>query len=192
MMDKPWPFALLALLWLAAGLAGGPAAAFDGAILSHFHLAGHDALVPATRFVTHLGGWMVLSVLALAGAVWLAARGRRADAAWLAGIVLGGRALVEAQKALIGRARPGLEHLVEVGSASFPSGHSANTLITGLALALLLSGRRWAVIAALAMAVAVGWSRMALGVHWPTDVVGGWAFAALWVLALLGLKARMA
>jgi len=69
---------------------------------------------------------------------------------------------------------------------SFPSGHSAGSMIFFLTLALLLFHRgRWrhlAVAAAVAASLLVGISRVMLGVHWPSDVVGGWAFGALWVL----------
>jgi undecaprenyl-diphosphatase len=68
-------------------------------------------------------------------------------------------------------------------------------MIVYLTLALLLTaGTRWkwpAVIAAITLSAFVGLSRVMLGVHWPTDVVGGWAFGLLWVLIALPLAERL-
>jgi undecaprenyl-diphosphatase len=73
---------------------------------------------------------------------------------------------------------------------AFPSGHSANVMAIGLALALLATGPQWrrpAVAAALVVAIVVGVCRMVLQVHWPSDVLGGWAFGAAWTLLLVRL-----
>jgi membrane-associated phospholipid phosphatase len=81
-----------------------------------------------------------------------------------------------ALKEVFGRVRPALvPWLDNPSNLSYPSGHSANSMVVVLLAALLLSDRRL-VIAAVAFAVAVGFSRVALGVHWPSDVVGGWMF----------------
>jgi undecaprenyl-diphosphatase len=58
---------------------------------------------------------------------------------------------------------------------------------------MLTAGTRWrglAVTGALLIAFLVGLSRVMLGVHWPSDVIGGWAFGALWVLVTLRLAGR--
>jgi undecaprenyl-diphosphatase len=76
---------------------------------------------------------------------------------------------------------------------AFPSGHSANAITLGLGLALLLTApgraRAAAVAAALLFALLVGVSRMVLGVHWPSDVAGGWLLGALWTVLLVRLAA---
>lgn len=184
--------AALALVWLFALLAASCLAIEDRWLLSALYAGGDPRLAALAAALTDLGGWLVLLLAALIGAAVLIGRGRRRDAGLLLAIALGGRMLVEAQKLAIGRARPDLHHLDAVHSFSFPSGHSANAMITALALALLLSGRRWAIVAALAFAFAIGCTRMMLGVHWPSDVLGGWAFGALWVLALVGVSRRSA
>jgi membrane-associated phospholipid phosphatase len=89
---------------------------------------------------------------------------------------------------LIARPRPSLDlRLVEASGFAFPSGHTTTATI-GLGLTAYLlwqvsSRNRHFVVAALALlgAVAVGLSRSYLGVHWPTDVLGGWAFGTAWV-----------
>jgi undecaprenyl-diphosphatase len=85
-------------------------------------------------------------------------------------------------------------HLVVVKKMSFPSGHSTSSMVFYLTAALVLSqGSRWrgaAIAAGLLMAILVGLSRIVLGVHWPSDVVGGWVFGLLWVLVTLRLAER--
>ncbi len=106
-----------------------------------------------------------------------------------------GRALVILEKAYFARLRPE-EHLrlVEVHYQSFPSGHSANSMIVFLGLALLgfddSAHRHRAVAAALLLTFLIGLSRPMLGVHWPSDVIGGWSFGALWLLLICAIGER--
>jgi undecaprenyl-diphosphatase len=107
-----------------------------------------------------------------------------------------GRGLSEAQKYWIARARPDLEpHLVVVKTSSFPSGHATSSMVFCLAVALALTTRsRWrrpAVAGAVLLSLLIGTSRVILGVHWPSDVVGGWAFGMLWVLLTLRPAERL-
>jgi undecaprenyl-diphosphatase len=130
----------------------------------------------------------------VAGLLWWRARGRLALV--LLVVILVGRALAEAQKYSIARARPDLEpHLVLVKTSSFPSGHATSSMVFFLALALALTVRsRWhraAAGAAVTLSFLVGTSRVMLGVHWPSDVIGGWAFGALWVMLTLPLAERL-
>jgi undecaprenyl-diphosphatase len=79
-------------------------------------------------------------------------------------------------KEAFARARPGLvTWLDHVDTYAYPSGHAAGAMVVLLLGALLLGGRRSLSVALLA-ALAIGLSRIALGVHWPSDVVGGWLF----------------
>ena len=69
-----------------------------------------------------------------------------------------------------------------VSSFSFPSSHSAGSMLTCVALAQLFTLRGHSLMGpAIAMGIAVGWSRIALGVHWPSDVIAGLGFGMLWV-----------
>jgi undecaprenyl-diphosphatase len=144
----------------------------------------------AELFSTIGNGW-TLTILALLAAGYLAFR-RRRRAALLLIMVFVGRLLIELQKLIIGRPRPGTSpDLVAADFSSYPSGHAGNAMITYLAIALLLPiaqrNRAIAVGIALALALQVGLSRVMLGVHWPSDVVGGWAFAILWVMICMRL-----
>ena len=107
-----------------------------------------------------------------------------------------GRLLVEFQKYELGRARPELNpHLVTVYTLSFPSAHSANAVMTYVAMALLLTRPgserlRWTIAAAI-LALLIGLSRIILGVHYPSDVVAGWSFGTLWCLVMLWFAKRV-
>jgi undecaprenyl-diphosphatase len=188
-----WLIAILFALWLGMMLLGGPLSPADAVLAALFR---GQALIPAARAVTRLGDWPVLLPLtALAAVVLLLARSGRRALLFLV-IVASGRLLVEAQKMELGRARPDAAgRLVHVTSLSFPSAHAAYSALTWLSYALLVvppARQRAAVAAALVVALTVGLSRLVLHVHWPSDVIGGWAFGAGWTLLLLRLAAGTA
>src|SRR5205809_6828689 len=153
--------------------------------------AGHEPLLRAIAHAfTLLGDPTLLIAASLLALLWLwrMRRGRLGLA--LLAVTLTGRALSEAQKYWIARARPNIEpHLVVVKTSSFPSGHATSSMIFYLTLALVIAANgRWrfsATAAAVAISLLVGISRVMLGVRWPSDVVGGWAFGMLWVLLTL-------
>ena len=186
-----WALAALALLWAAMLALGGGAT--DRALLFWFQAGQHPAIATAARWLTQWGSGFILLPLAALAALWLAARRRRQAALLLVAITLFVRVTVAAEKLVIGRARPEPRlHLVDVGLSSFPSAHAANSMATLLCLALLVprETRPLAIGLALLLACAIGISRMVLGVHWPSDVVGGWAFGAFCTLAGLALARR--
>lgn len=94
-------------------------------------------------------------------------------------------------KELIGRSRPDLWPLPpDVSEYSFPSGHAANTAALVGALALLL-GRRLGVIVGVAVLLVVGWAQLALGRHYPSDVLAGCLWALAWVYVLRIMVRRL-
>jgi undecaprenyl-diphosphatase len=184
----------LAALWLAMLLLGG--GPFDARIYELLYAGHRPALAALARALTILGEPTVLVTAGFVVALWLWWRGRSRVAVVLLAVVLVGRGLAEAQKYSIARVRPALEpHLVVVKTSSFPSGHAASSMIFYLTLALALTaGTRWhrlAAAGAILLSLAIGTSRVMLGVHWPSDVIGGWAFGMLWVLLTLRLAGRL-
>ena len=159
--------------------------------------AGHvPVLVAIARFFTALGEPTVLIAAGVAVWLWLWYAGRARLGLVLLAIAMLGRGLSEVQKYWVARARPGLEtHLVVVKTQSFPSGHASSSMIFYLTMALALAGgTRWlrpAVACAIVMSLLVGTSRVMLGVHWPSDVIGGWSFGLLWVLLTLRRAERL-
>lgn len=187
-------YVALACVWLAMLLLGG--GAVDRGIAEAVYAGSNPTLVAAARVFTALGEPTVLVAggFIVAAALWWIGRGRFALGLLL--VILIGRGLTEAQKYWIARARPEVEpHLVVVKTSSFPSGHSASSMIFYLVLALALAGHtRWrfaAAAGALLVAFLTGLSRVMLGVHWPSDVIGGWSFGMLWVLLTLPTAERL-
>jgi membrane-associated phospholipid phosphatase len=159
-------------------------------VLAHRNGTLTEVMVNASRF----GSTPSLIVIALAAAALLAWRGRRADSLLVicasAGVFLLGPLL----KALFTRPRPPAhEYLVAIDSWSFPSGHSLNSMVVlGLLTVLAVRGRtgmtRVLVVAVGALLVLlVGFSRVYLGVHWPTDVLAGWLTGAVWLTLCLAI-----
>jgi undecaprenyl-diphosphatase len=177
--------ASLALIWLAMlWLGGGP---LDRAVYEALYAGQHPALAGAARTLTNLGSPRSLLIAALVCAICLLLIRQGRIALVFLAIMVAGRMLNELQKQWIGRPRPELEpHLVSTHSHAFPSGHAANSMIFYVTLALVLTSgtrlERPALVAAVLLSLLIGISRVMLGVHWPSDVVGGWAFGAFWVL----------
>ena len=184
---------ILVLLWLAMLLLG--AGAVDRDILYALYTRDEPLLQQAALGITQLGNWWTVVGVTLAGAMFLFWRGKRWDALTLLIATFTGRGLVILQKDYFARLRPEENlRLVEVSYQSFPSGHAANSTIAYVGLALLLfvdpERRRVAVIAAMILALMIGISRPMLGVHWPSDVVAGWAFGLLWLALVLAIMER--
>ncbi|HEV8629221.1 MAG TPA: phosphatase PAP2 family protein [Thermoanaerobaculia bacterium] len=142
----------------------------------------------SVRDFTALGGVAVLGLLTLAAAgfLWMDGKPR---AAWFLLFAIGsGLALSTLLKDTFQRARPDLvAHGAIVYTSSFPSGHamlSAVTYLTmGALLARLQQRRRlkvYLLTVAVVLTMLVGFSRVYLGVHWPTDVLAGWSAGAAW------------
>ena len=183
--------AMLAL-WLLMMVSGtGP---LDRTLLEALYAAHRPALRSFALFVTFFGEWQVVIVVGVITAGWLLYRGKMRSALLLIGITFLGRGLIQLQKVGIHRLRPeDTEHLVPVKSLSFPSAHAGNSMILLLSVALIAvppQHRRWTVPAALLGTFIVGISRPMLGVHWPSDVIGGWSFGAAWVLTMVAVAER--
>jgi undecaprenyl-diphosphatase len=155
---------------------------------------------PSYRFfelMSTVGGGTV-RVVAIALIVLGLAITRRWWSAILAIVAVEGAGLLETLfKLLVGRPRPHLfPHVVQAGGSSFPSGHATDTCALALVAVYLvwhLWGRRSLTILAGALlfilTLLVGLSRIVLGVHYPTDVAGGYALGAGWVALMVALFA---
>jgi membrane-associated phospholipid phosphatase len=155
---------------------------------------------PLVEAATALGDARVLAVAAVAVGALLWCRGRRRLAPLPLLAVVGGVVIVQVTKLLVARPTtwfPIWGRLTTTND-SFPSGHALQAIVFwGLMAALVLAetrsaGARWLVLAATALVVAVaGYTRVYLGHHWPSDVLGGWLAGWAWLGALLALRQRL-
>jgi len=173
--------------------------AFDEWMVRAFRTAG-DLATPvgsravqiAVRDATALGGTMPLIVLIAVVAIYLLLKQHTRTAIAVVASTLLGVIASQILKAVIDRGRPDIvPQLVPEVSGSFPSGHAMMSAIVYLTLGTMLARlepektvRRFILGVAMALTVTIGLSRVYLGVHWPSDVLGGWALGALWVLAV--------
>jgi membrane-associated phospholipid phosphatase len=154
-------------------------------------------LTMVMKVASVVGSNVVLVPLVLAtvvGLVWVRRRWRSAMLVVLS--LAGAEALYQIVKPWVGRARPPVtDHLVRATNFAFPSGHATQAAAFGALAVVLAVGRaRWiqAIIgvAAGVLVLLVGLSRVYLGVHWWTDVVGGWALGGAWLCLVLAVMLR--
>jgi undecaprenyl-diphosphatase len=144
----------------------------------------------AARDLTSLGSIIVLVIITVVvfGYLFLA---RKRAAAWLMiAAVFGGMALNSLLKLVFARPRPDIAYqAVRIFSSSFPSEHAELSAITYLTIAALLAQSQsssriglYCITCAALLTILIGISRIYLGVHYPTDVLGGWCIGAAWAL----------
>lgn len=162
----------------------------DQGLLRHDPAGG----APIWLAITSLGNTAPRLVLASAVLFYLLLAHRKQSALFVAVVLVSGFALSTTVKVLVGRARPQLvSHLDQVSLGSFPSGHALNGILFYGLMALMLApcfryriARMTVYTTAAVLSLAVGLSRVALGVHYPSDVFAGWfigaAWLALWVI----------
>ena len=166
-------------IWESGGFVG------DVTILRWEHAHATPALDRLAVGLSTVGGpgpMLGLAAALLAG-FWLGGRRR---AAGLFALAVGGAMLLNlAVKLAFGRPRPTLwVSILPATYYSFPSGHAMGSAAVAAALGFLLAGwrGRWALwLGGAAFALGVGWSRVYLGVHYPSDVLAGWVGSLGWV-----------
>lgn len=170
---------------------------FDESILKSLRVPGDLSTPVGPRWLLHavldlngLGSVTVLAIITVFAAIHLFMARRRVMAAYLLISVLGGWAISNAIKFIVGRPRPDVvPHLQDVYDPSYPSGHAMMSAVTYLTIAVLISseamerGRNmFLLMTAFALSGAIGLCRIYLGVHYPTDVLAGWCAGATWAL----------
>lgn len=167
---------------------------FENRLMQSMRVDGQPLGPPGTvgvvRDISALGGAMVITLMTLLLIGYLCLSRRFRTAALIAVATAGGQALNLILKHAFARERPEATlHLVEVQSASFPSGHSMAGSIFYLTIGALLARtaqrrreKTYLMCAAVLITFLIGFSRVYLGVHYPTDVLAGWSAGAAWAM----------
>src|SRR6185437_14421579 len=181
---------VFALLLLLVRLQWAPLESVDHGAAARLNslVAGHPLIVSVVKAVTWLGSGGVLWTLTGAAAILLAIRRRWRLTAYLLVAGAGELVLDPVLKALVGRLRPVVAHPVAYGTGdSFPSGHALGSIVCYGALFLVFlpvargSWRRALTAVIATLIAAIGVSRLLLGVHYISDVLGGWALGVTWL-----------
>ena len=188
----------LALVGIPFGLllhqvaTNGPLTGFDedGAQWLNGRLYDNDGLIAVLHAVSFMGKPIFLFFAVGLPTLWLLRHGAQKLAIFLVVTCLGGGAIDTVVKVAVGRPRPEVdEPIVTAFGKSFPSGHSMQAVVCYGALLLVFlpfctsRQRRWAIAATVTLILAIGVSRLTLGVHFVSDVLGGYALGAAWLTA---------
>lgn len=184
---------LLLFAWLAGEMREGDTVKFDAAVRGWVHQFASPAMTRVMIFISLLGYDVLIAELVLSIAIFLWLRWKR-GAAWLALATVGAVVLDVVLKYSFHRQRPTAFFGDAPHSYSFPSGHALVSFCFYAVLAGLIADRvrpLWLRIlaggTAAVLVIAIGISRIYLGVHYPSDVIAGYLAAAMWVGTILTL-----
>lgn len=165
--------------------------AIDTIILQGIKLL-HTPLLDQLMFsITFLGQPSILLFVSLGLGIWLLIKNCRSEAMTLAIAGIGAVSLNYWLKLLFARDRPQLwERIVDVRYYSFPSGHAMVSMVIYGLIGYLLANRfvrwrNWILSLTTLLVVTIGFSRLYLGVHWPTDIAAGYAAGLVWLIACI-------
>jgi undecaprenyl-diphosphatase len=184
--------------WLADEVGEGATQQLDNAVLLWLDAHKSDLATRAALEVTALGSGLVVVMMVLVATafLWLSRHRYSVLLLWVA--VLGGEVLNGVLKTVFDRPRPHLfAWRTTAALSSFPSGHAMTSVVVYLTLAYLLARlepsrtmRRLTLALAVLLVLGIGWSRLYLGVHYPSDVLAGYAAGLAWsTFCALGMEA---
>ncbi|HEY6344115.1 MAG TPA: phosphatase PAP2 family protein [Bryobacteraceae bacterium] len=192
------------LVFLGIEISVGKTQAFDRAILLAMRRpddhapVGSAAFQQTARDISALGSATVLWLLTGTIAGFLTLDGKKRLALFICGCIATGLLLETILKDIFDRPRPDIvPEATYTRGASFPSGHAMMSAIVYLSLGASLARfhrrkavKAYSIIVAVFLTILIGVTRVYLGVHWPTDVLAGWAVGGVWAL-LCQLAANM-
>lgn len=181
---------MVGLGWLITR-ALAPVRDLDVAIIEWFEVHRTGGATTLARIIDPIGNTPgIVATVLIAASVAHALTRRWSPPLVIVAAAAGETSIFLATQLTISRARPAVEYLAgEPSTSSFPSGHVAATIATYGCIALLVmswSQSRWrvvAVVVAIALSLAMAWARLYQGLHFPSDVIGSYIFAPLWLVA---------
>lgn len=186
---------IVAFIKIARAVSGDETRLFDEAILLALRTTpsdpiGPEAFTDAVMHLSGLGSGSVTGLIVLIATAFLAISGHRRYALLMLACSVGTLIWMSLLKGWFERDRPSVvTHIDPPGGHSFPSGHSMISAALYLTLAVLIARtlekrrqRVFVVVIGVCLTAMIGVSRLYLGVHYPTDVLAGWSFGAMWAL----------
>ena len=172
----------------------GKAAAFDDAVRFFFYDMRSGALTSAAKVMTYLGNWQSVTVLCIILLIIKPTRIRYGIPVSAGAISV--TVINKIIKNLVRRERPDqIYHLIKQGGYSFPSGHSITSMFEfGILIYLVranVQNRKAANVLTVIIAVCIGLSRIYLGVHYPSDVLAGWALGIAVMMVVIEIADRL-
>jgi undecaprenyl-diphosphatase len=191
---------LVGFAWVAYGVETGSLSGFDRFVIRLVQGTETEPLTKAMEAVSLIGSTKPVTAIALTiMAILFFALGHRKELILFVIALVGSTVLNSVLKNLFERERPSLHRLVEVAGYSFPSGHSMAAISLYGATAYLLwrhianrTGRALLIAAAAIVVAAIGFSRIYLGVHYPSDVLGAYLISGCWLAVSIGVFRRLA
>jgi undecaprenyl-diphosphatase len=191
--------ALAAFFALALGYEHDPLASLDSEVSEWVATSLPGWLEAFARPFSWLGGWLGITALTAIAVVVLARERNWIDVGFVLAAVVGSSIAVALLKAWFDRPRPDAGSAIPLPeSASFPSGHATSGVAALGALTVVLAerlpdrrARTWLWVGAVLVGLSVGLSRIALNVHYVTDVLAGWCFGLAWLSACLLVRERL-
>jgi len=175
---------------IAILVSGNQIVGFDMTIISFVQGFETPFLTPIMKFFTFVGSGNSIKVLTAISVIILFFFFKfRSKLILFIVVMIGSHYVFRLLKSMFHRARPDLHRLIEIGGYSFPSGHATNAITFYGILSYLLwhiiptrFGRTLLVLVCTAMIVMIGLSRIYLGVHYPSDVLGGYCAGGFWLI----------
>ncbi|MBB6022050.1 undecaprenyl-diphosphatase [Paenibacillus sp. JGP012] len=189
---------LCAFIGIALSISDNQIHRFDDVLISWIQGMESPGMTRWMQFFTWIGsGRQVVIITILAMLVLYLYLGHRRELLFLASVLVGSTLLNALLKVAFGRARPTIHRIIEISGYSFPSGHSMASFSLYGGLAFLIwkhipsfTGRVFMMVASAAFILTIGMSRIYLGVHYPSDVVGGYFISGCWLFTCIWFYRR--
>lgn len=163
---------------------------FDEIVISFIQSLENPFLTATMKFFSYIGSGSFINIIVVLGVIILYfVLHYRSEILLFIFVLMGSHYIFRFFKEIFHRARPDLHRLIEIGGYSFPSGHATNAMSVYGILSFLLwrhiptsRGRKLLILYSTIMIFTIGVSRIYLGVHYPSDVLGGFFVGAFWLM----------
>ena len=180
--------------WLCTEVWEQEAFSLDSSLLLWIHQFANPQLDSLMLFITALGDPGMVITVFISTIAWLGMKRRYTDVIRFIIACVGGVLLNQVMKLFFAKPRPELwMRLISEHSFSFPSGHAVGSMVVYGFIAYILARefsiyQRYIYAVASTIIIAIGFSRLYLGVHYPTDIIAGYGVGILWLITCLKVK----